>query len=65
MEKYFTQLSDTCQQLLSLLKQGLKVEAIVKTLAFSNANTLYRRKAACMQRWSTLIKNDQEYLTQF
>jgi len=63
MEKYFLQLSSTCQQLLELLKQGLKVEQVVSKLSFSNSNTLYRRKAACIERWSTLIKQDSKYPT--
>ncbi len=61
MEKYFTQLSTTCQQLMSLLKQGKKVQEIVSEMSFSSANTLYRRKAACMERWTSLIKEDKLY----
>lgn len=65
MEKYFSELSSTCQELMSLLKQGLTVEQVVTQLSFSNANTLYRRKAACVERWSTLIKKDTEYPSLF
>ena len=61
MEKYFLQLSETCQQVMKLIRQGINVAEIVKRLSFTNANTLYRRKAACMQRWSQLIKTDSSY----
>lgn len=61
MEKYFSELSETCQMLMSLLKKGMKVEEVVREMSFSSANTLYRRKAACMERWSTLIKEDKLY----
>jgi len=65
MEKYFTDLSATCQQLMTLLKEGLAVEQVVTQLSFSNANSLYRRKAACVERWSTLIRQDSEYTSLF
>ena len=61
MEKYFSELSETCQMLMSLLKKGMKVEEVIREMSFSSANTLYRRKAACMERWSTLIKEDKLY----
>jgi len=65
MEKYFSQLSSICQQLMALLKRGKTVTEVVAELSFSNANSLSRRKAACMERWSKLIKQDKEYNTLF
>jgi len=61
MERYFNQLSETCQSLMQMLKQGRTVEEVIKALGFASANTLYRRKAACIERWSILVKEDQEY----
>lgn len=65
MEKYFEQLSETCQKVITLLKQGYAVAEVVDLLSLSNANTLYRRKAACLARWSKLIKLDPAYSTLF
>ena len=61
MEKYFNLLSETCQKVMSLLKSGVSVEDIVSRLALSSANTLYRRKAACIERWAVLVKQDPNY----
>jgi len=65
MEKYFTQLSETCQKVMMLVKRGVPVAEIVAELSLSNANTLYRRKAACVERWSQLIKKDPSYKMMF
>lgn len=62
LEKHFTELSAICQALILKIKEGIKVADIVKDLEFKSANTLYRRKAACMERWSSLIKSDKNYL---
>ena len=61
MEKYFTQLSEICQKVIMLIKQDTPVSEIVAQLSFSSANTLYRRKAACVERWAKLIKQDASY----
>jgi DNA-directed RNA polymerase specialized sigma24 family protein len=63
MEKYFVQLSETCQKVMSMMKEGISVQEIVTTLSLSSANTLYRRKAACIERWTSLIKKDSLYKT--
>ncbi len=60
-EKSFLQLSSLCQELLGLIRKGKKAEEIQETLAFNTKNTLYRRKAACIKRWSTLLKEDPAY----
>lgn len=65
LETSFQQLSETCQNLMTLIKQGFKVNDIVEQLSFSSANTLYRRKAACMERWSQLVKENKAYTTYF
>lgn len=61
LDKHFTQLSELCQALILKLKEGLSASEIVNALNFKSANTLYRRKAACIERWSTLIKADKNY----
>jgi len=63
MEKHFSALSEVCQKVMQMVKQGIAVSQIVQELSFSNANSLYRRKAACIERWSQLIKTDPLYNT--
>ena len=65
LEHGFQQLSETCMRLMTMVKEGLQVEDIVKKMSFSSANTLYRRKAACMKRWSELVKQDIQYSQYF
>ena len=55
LENSFKQLSDLCQQLLTLIKGGRSTEEIIQTLSFSTANALYRRKNACVERWRILL----------
>ena len=55
LENSFQQLSDLCQQLLTLIKGGQSTEEIIQTLSFSTANALYRRKNACLERWRILL----------
>jgi len=61
LDDAFKKLSELCQQLLELIKQGVSTEEILSELNFNKANTLYRRKAACMQRWTELVKEDPRY----
>jgi len=61
MEITFEQLSSLCQQLMTAIKRGMQVEQMVEELGFKSANTLYRRKAACIERWSVLVKESQVY----
>ena len=63
MEKHFSTLSEVCQKVMQMVKQGIAVPQIVQELSFSNANSLYRRKAACLDRWSQLLKADPLYNT--
>ncbi len=55
LEASFQQLSELCQQLLTLIKGGRSTEDILQQLSFSSANALYRRKNACLERWKTLL----------
>lgn len=55
MKKTLSQVSPMCQMLLRLIMSGAKKEDIIKELDFSNANTMYRRKFACMKSWKLLI----------
>jgi len=52
----FAKLSDVCQKLLTLIMQERKTADIVEELSMSNANTMYRRKHACLQSWKTKIE---------
>ena len=59
MEKTFLQLSEKCRQLITMIRQEKKVKEMVVALDYPSANTLYRRKSACMERWASLIKSEQ------
>ena len=61
MEIAFAQLSELCQKLIEGIKRDLNVEQLVQELNFNNANTLYRRKAACVERWSILVRQQKEF----
>ena len=61
LEDTFQQLSDTCQRVMSLVREGKKANEIANLLSFKSVNTLYRRKAACVERWSLLIKEHSNY----
>ncbi len=65
LDQAFMQLSETCMKLMTMVKEGVQVEDIVNSMNFSSANTLYRRKAACMKRWSELVKQDKQYSQYF
>lgn len=54
LDETFKQLSDICQKLLRLLAEGMTSSEIATTLSMTNANTVYRRKSACVVRWRTL-----------
>lgn len=55
-------LSDLCQQLIQMIKADEPTERILKTLNFNTANTMYRRKHACMKSWRKILTNDSQYL---
>lgn len=56
LEEGFQQLSELCQQLLRLLIDGVSSSEAAKQLGMSDANTVYRRKNACVGRWRTLYQ---------
>lgn len=47
----FKMLSAKCQKLLTLIIQEHSTQEIVKALDMTNANTMYRRKHACLEYW--------------
>jgi DNA-directed RNA polymerase specialized sigma24 family protein len=56
-------LSSLCQQLIQMLKSGESTERILEALDFPRANTMYRRKHACMKSWRKIMVADPQYLT--
>jgi len=50
------QLSETCRKLLRLLGRGIASAEIAERMGMSNANTVYRRKSACLNRWRELYE---------
>ena len=61
LDTNFKRISETCQQLLSLLQEGLSPDEVAKHMEMSNANTVYRRKFACLKKWKELIESDNQY----
>lgn len=61
MDEAFVKLSELCQQLIEGLKQGENTQELMKRFKFNSANTLYRRKAACIERWSRLVKSNPNF----
>ncbi len=50
----FLQISELCQNLLTLLSNGTKPAEAAKILQMNSVDTLYRRKNACTERWREL-----------
>lgn len=61
MDQTFEQLGQLCKDLIVLIKKELPTNEIVEQLAFNSANTMYRRKAACIEKWSSLVKEHKAY----
>ncbi len=57
MKSAFTELSELCQQLLRLLAKGLPAAEIALQLGMAEANTVYRRRHACGERWRKLYES--------
>lgn len=55
LDKSLAQLSETCQKLLRLLGRGTSPGEAAEQLGMSNANTVYRRKNACLTRWREIF----------
>lgn len=62
LDETFKSLSETCQKLMTLVRAGESTDAIMDKMSFSSSNTMYRRKFACIERWSKLIKNHPNYV---
>ena len=54
LDKAFAQLSELCQRLLRLLVEGQSAAEAAQVLGMNDANTVYRRKHACVSRWREL-----------
>jgi|GEM_PF-2115193 len=62
LERAFAKLSDLCQQLLNLVKEGMKAKEIAQHLSMKGQSTVNRRKFACMESWRKYMKEDQDYV---
>lgn len=56
LDQSLAQLSETCQKLLKLLGRGMSSAEAAEQLGMPAANTVYRRKNACLQRWRELFE---------
>jgi RNA polymerase sigma factor (sigma-70 family) len=56
LDATFAQLSELCRDLLTLLQQGIAPAAVAEQLGMAEANTVYRRKHACIDRWRKLVR---------
>ena len=54
-------LSTTCQELIRMVQDGIDMNHIMNKLGMASANTVYRRKFACMKRWRELLLSNQDY----
>jgi len=54
LEQTFQQLSDLCRKVLKLLSEGISSSEVAVRVEMSNANSVYRRKKACTDRWRDL-----------
>ena len=61
VDRSFLKLTELCQRLLNLVKQGLKAKEIAVQLNMSNDATVNRRKFACMESWKKFLYEDLEY----
>jgi len=61
LERNKLKLSDTCVQLLTLIAKNTPVPAIAEKLGMPRANTVYRRKFACLKKWREYIELDPLY----
>lgn len=57
LDKSLGELSETCRNLLKLLGQGVSPAEAAERLGMSNANTVYRRKNACLTRWREIFQS--------
>lgn len=57
----FQKISPLCQQVLKLIETGSSADEVAKQLNMSNANTVYRRKFACLESWRKHIESHEYY----
>lgn len=57
LDRSLAELSDTCRKLLKLLGKGTSPAEVAERLGMTNANTVYRRKNACLTRWREIFQN--------
>jgi len=57
LDRSLNELSETCRKLLKLLGRGVKPAAAAEQMGMSNANTVYRRKNACLSRWREIFES--------
>lgn len=57
LDRSLGELSETCRKLLKLLGKGTSPAEVARQLGMSNANTVYRRKNACLTRWREIFEN--------
>ncbi len=60
LEQTFEKLSDLCRRILQLLAEGIAAAEVATRADMSNANTVYRRKKACTDRWRELYRTAAE-----
>ncbi len=60
-ENSYQKLSVLCQQLIHLIKEKNKPAEIAEKLKMTDANTVNRRKFACMESWTNYVKTDAQY----
>lgn len=61
LDRSFSKLTDLCQRLLNLVKEGLKAKEIAVQLNMNNDATVNRRKFACMESWKKFLCADTDY----
>lgn len=60
LQAAYEKLSDTCKRLLKMLLEEKSSSEITKELNMSSANTMYRRKHACMKSWKNFYQQIEE-----
>jgi len=61
LDETFKHISPLCQQLLKLIESGSSTAEVAQQLKMASANTVYRRKFACLEAWRHKIENHQYY----
>ena len=59
--KKFNQLSEGCQQVLTLFYEGTKMKQIAEKMGFASANYAAKRKHKCKEKLMSIIVEDNYY----